>query len=157
MLRVARTRARHDFDGKEQGARVEGYHWLIAVYVRRARRAVCLSYPFLSPTMTAPPTEETRPQTVPIDDENDVDDSDEEGAPEIAAADGQFHLLSVPTHHILINLCLIDLGEVKKKKKKKKPKKKKKVEQGDPPRTGLSKMYPDGKYPVGEIQEYKNE
>jgi methionyl aminopeptidase len=49
-------------------------------------------------------------------------------------------------------------GEVKKKKKKKKPKKKKKkVEQGDPPRTGLSKVYPDGKYPVGEIQEYRNE
>jgi len=50
-----------------------------------------------------------------------------------------------------------DSGEAKKKKKKKKPKKKKKVEQGDPPRTGLSKVYPDGKYPVGEIQEYKNE
>jgi methionyl aminopeptidase len=48
-------------------------------------------------------------------------------------------------------------GEVKKKKKKKKPKKKKKIEQGDPPRIGLSKMYPDGKYPVGEIQEYRNE
>jgi methionyl aminopeptidase len=46
---------------------------------------------------------------------------------------------------------------VKKKKKKKKPKKKKKIEQGDPPRIGLSKMYPDGKYPVGEIQEYRNE
>jgi methionyl aminopeptidase len=46
---------------------------------------------------------------------------------------------------------------VKKKKKKKKPKKKKKVEQGDPPRTGLSKVFPAGKYPVGEIQEYKNE
>jgi methionyl aminopeptidase len=46
---------------------------------------------------------------------------------------------------------------VKKKKKKKKPKKKKKIEQGDPPRTGLSKVYPGGKYPVGEIQEYKDE
>ena len=51
----------------------------------------------------------------------------------------------------------IDTGEAKKKKKKKKAKKKKKVEQGDPPRTGLSKVYPDGKFPVGEIQEYKNE
>lgn len=51
----------------------------------------------------------------------------------------------------------IGSGEVKKKKKKKKPKKKKKVEQGDPPRTGLSKVYQDGKYPVGEIQEYKDE
>lgn len=56
----------------------------------------------------------------------------------------------------LIHLT-IGPGEVKKKKKKKKPKKKKKVEQGDPPRTGLSKVYPDGKYPVGEIQEYRNE
>jgi len=37
----------------------------------------------------APVTEEKKPQTVPIDDDNDVDDSDEEGAPEIAAADGQ--------------------------------------------------------------------
>ncbi|KAI9512893.1 methionine aminopeptidase 2-like protein [Russula earlei] len=84
--------------------------------------------------MAAPATEETKPRTVSIDDDNDVDDSDEEGTPEIAVADG-----------------------VKKKKKKKKPKKKKKVEQGDPPRTGLSKVYPDGKYPVGEIQEYKND
>jgi len=36
----------------------------------------------------APITEEKKPQTIPLDDENDVDDSDEEGAPEIAAADG---------------------------------------------------------------------
>lgn len=48
------------------------------------------------------------------------------------------------------------LGEGKKKKKKKKPKKKK-LEQSDPPRTGLSKFYPDGIYPVGEIQNYKDE
>ncbi|KAI0066565.1 peptidase M24A, methionine aminopeptidase [Artomyces pyxidatus] len=47
-------------------------------------------------------------------------------------------------------------GEGKKKKKKKKPKKKK-LEQGDPPRTGLSKFFPDGIYPVGEIQEYKDD
>jgi len=37
--------------------------------------------------MTA--TEDKKPQTVPVDDDNDVDDSDEEGVPEIAAADGQ--------------------------------------------------------------------
>lgn len=79
-------------------------------------------------------TEEKKPQNVPIDDDNDAEDSDD-GAPEIAATD----------------------GEAKKKKKKKKPKKKKKVDQGDPPRTGLSKVYPDGKYPVGEIQEYKDD
>jgi hypothetical protein len=42
-----------------------------------------------SSTMTdAPVTEEKKPQTMPLDDDNGVDDSDEEGAPEIAAADG---------------------------------------------------------------------
>jgi len=44
-----------------------------------------------------------------------------------------------------------------KKKKKKKKSKKKKLEQTDPPRVGLSKFYPDGIYPEGEIQTYKNE
>jgi len=34
----------------------------------------------------APVTEEKKPQVKPLDDDND--DSDEEGAPEIAAADG---------------------------------------------------------------------
>ncbi|EGN93866.1 hypothetical protein SERLA73DRAFT_188979 [Serpula lacrymans var. lacrymans S7.3] len=43
-----------------------------------------------------------------------------------------------------------------KKKKKKKPKKKK-AEQSDPPRIGLSKFFPDGIYPEGEIQPYKDE
>lgn len=33
-------------------------------------------------------TEEKKPQAKPLDDDNDIDDSDEEGAPEIAAADG---------------------------------------------------------------------
>jgi methionyl aminopeptidase len=47
-------------------------------------------------------------------------------------------------------------GEGKKKKKKKKSKKKK-PEQSDPPRIGLSKFYPDGIYPEGEIQPYKDE
>jgi hypothetical protein len=47
-------------------------------------------------------------------------------------------------------------GEGKKKKKKKKPKKKK-LEQTDPPRLGLSKFFPDGIYPEGEIQPYKDE
>jgi len=36
----------------------------------------------------APVTDEKKPQTNPLDDDNDVDESDEEGAPEIAAADG---------------------------------------------------------------------
>ncbi|KAL5535648.1 MAP2 [Sanghuangporus sanghuang] len=47
-------------------------------------------------------------------------------------------------------------GDSKKKKKKRKPKKKK-LEQTDPPRVGLSKLFPDGVYPEGEIQEYKND
>ncbi|KAG6842449.1 hypothetical protein C0991_007579 [Blastosporella zonata] len=47
-------------------------------------------------------------------------------------------------------------GEGKKKKKKKKPKKKK-AEQSDPPRIGLSKFFPDGIYPEGEIQPYKDD
>ena len=47
-------------------------------------------------------------------------------------------------------------GEGKKKKKKKKPKKKK-AEQTEPPAIGLSKLFPDGKYPEGELQDYKDE
>lgn len=43
-------------------------------------------------------------------------------------------------------------GDAKKKKKKKKPKKKKKAEQSDPPRVGLSKFFPTGIYPEGELQ-----
>lgn len=35
--------------------------------------------------------EEKKPLTVPIDDDNDAEDSDD-GAPEIAATDGQSHL-----------------------------------------------------------------
>ena len=31
------------------------------------------------------------------------------------------------------------------------------MEQSEPPRVGLSKLFPDGIYPEGEIQEYKNE
>lgn len=54
-------------------------------------------------------------------------------------------------------IALLSTGEGKKKKKKKKPKKKTKLTQGDPPRTGLSKFFPDGNYPVGEEQEYKDE
>jgi len=48
-------------------------------------------------------------------------------------------------------------GEAKKKKKKKKTNKKKKPEQSDPPRIGLSKFFPDGIYPEGEIQTYKDD
>lgn len=49
-------------------------------------------------------------------------------------------------------------GDAKKKKKKKKPKKKKVAAvQSEPPRVGLSKVFPKGVYPVGEEVEYKNE
>jgi len=47
-------------------------------------------------------------------------------------------------------------GEAKKKKKKKKPKKKK-LEQSEPPRVGLSKLFPSGIYKEGELQPYKDE
>ncbi|KAG6837313.1 hypothetical protein H0H93_011408 [Arthromyces matolae] len=47
-------------------------------------------------------------------------------------------------------------GEGKKKKKKKKPKKKK-AAQSEPPRIALSKLFPDGIYPEGEIQPYKDD
>ncbi|KAF5358915.1 hypothetical protein D9758_004869 [Tetrapyrgos nigripes] len=47
-------------------------------------------------------------------------------------------------------------GSAKKKKKKKKTKKKK-IEQSDPPRIPLSKIHPDGVYPEGEIQPYKDD
>ncbi|KAF9469783.1 peptidase M24, structural domain-containing protein [Collybia nuda] len=57
---------------------------------------------------------------------------------------------------VLLGKLREQASEGKKKKKKKKPKKKK-LEQGDPPRTGLSKFYPDGIYPVGEIQHYKDD
>ncbi|TFK41865.1 hypothetical protein BDQ12DRAFT_598311 [Crucibulum laeve] len=50
-------------------------------------------------------------------------------------------------------------GEGKKKKKKKKKPKKKKVavEQTEPPRVGVSKFFPSGIYPEGELQEYKDD
>ncbi|KAG9098158.1 Methionine aminopeptidase 2 [Ceratobasidium sp. 370] len=52
-------------------------------------------------------------------------------------------------------------GEGAKKKKKKKKSKKKKTAtpaaQSDPPRVGLSFLFPSGVYPEGEIQEYKND
>lgn len=57
---------------------------------------------------------------------------------------------------VVLYSFLYPIGEGKKKKKKKKAKKKK-LEQSDPPRTGLSKFFPDGIYPEGEIQPYKDE
>ncbi|KAJ3750841.1 methionine aminopeptidase 2-like protein [Lentinula detonsa] len=48
------------------------------------------------------------------------------------------------------------LRDAKKKKKKKKPKKKK-ATQSDPPRIGLSKLFPNNIYPEGELQPYKDD
>ncbi|KAI8981124.1 peptidase M24A methionine aminopeptidase [Trametes punicea] len=69
----------------------------------------------------------------PVDAEEEVDEIEEDGAPEGQGAG----------------------GEGKKKKKKKKPKKKK-VEQTEPPTIGVSRLFPDGNYPEGELQEYKD-
>ncbi|KAL7425130.1 Methionine aminopeptidase 2 [Cryptotrichosporon argae] len=55
----------------------------------------------------------------------------------------------------------VDVGadDAKKKKKKKKPKKKKAAAavQSEPPRVGLSKIFRNGVYPIGEEQEYPND
>lgn len=73
------------------------------------------------------------------------------------------HQLQVRPSHILSlrSLCTNrpPSGDAKKKKKKKKPKKKvnKVGVQSDPPRVGLSKLFPNGVYPEGEIQEYQDE
>lgn len=80
------------------------------------------------------------------------DDEDEEGdGPSVAPGEGEFTgfgpLLFSPFSRA---------GGTKKKKKKKKPKKKK-ATQSDPPRVGLSKLFPSGVYPTGEICEYKDE
>ena len=45
----------------------------------------------------------------------------------------------------------------KKKKKKNNNKKKKKTAQSEPPRVGITKLFPSGNYPEGEIQEYVGE
>ncbi|KAJ7170137.1 methionine aminopeptidase 2-like protein [Mycena filopes] len=82
-------------------------------------------------TTVAPPVDD-----IPVDadaDNDDANDAEDDAAPGDGAP-----------------------GEAKKKKKKKKPKKKK-PEQSDPPRIGLSKFFPDGNYPVGEIQHYKDD
>ncbi|KAI0334393.1 peptidase M24A methionine aminopeptidase [Cubamyces sp. BRFM 1775] len=80
---------------------------------------------------------EKKPDEVPpssADAEEEVDDVEEDGAPEAQGAG----------------------GEGKKKKKKKKTKKKK-AEQTEPPTVGLSKLFPDGNYPEGELQDYKDD
>ncbi|KAI0361032.1 peptidase M24A methionine aminopeptidase [Trametes cingulata] len=80
---------------------------------------------------------EKKPDEVPpasADAEEEVDDVEEDGAPEGQGAGGEG-----------------------KKKKKKKKSKKKKLEQTEPPTIGLSKLFPDGNYPEGELQDYKDD
>ncbi|KAI0756249.1 peptidase M24A methionine aminopeptidase [Daedaleopsis nitida] len=87
--------------------------------------------------MIAPMTAENKPDEVPplaVDGE-DEEDGEDDGVPETQGAG----------------------GEGGKKKKKKKKTKKKKLEQTEPPTIGITKFFPDGKYPEGELQEYKND
>ncbi|KZT08649.1 peptidase M24A methionine aminopeptidase [Laetiporus sulphureus 93-53] len=76
--------------------------------------------------------EEVPPEAVDAEEEND--DVEEDGVEEVNPAGGEG-----------------------KKKKKKKKSKKKKAQQSEPPRVGLSKLFPDGNYPEGELQEYKDD
>ena len=82
-----------------------------------------------------------------------IADDFEDGEDDVEAGVATGGLWEYPRLNTTNRICIAD---AKKKKKKKKPKKKK-LEQSDPPRVGLSKFYPDGIYPEGEIQEYKDE
>lgn len=88
------------------------------------------------------------------DAEEDGDDGEEDGVPEAGA--GGACPYSTCARHGADAVALVD---AKKKKKKKKPKKKaaKAEQQTEPPRIGLSKLFPDGNYPEGELQDYKDE
>ena len=103
---------------------------------------------------------EKKPEEVPpsVVDEDEADEGEEDGAPETQGAGGEHRggcELRCPIEHY--KMCFYDsTGEGNKKKKKKKPKKKK-AEQTEPPTIGLSKLFPDGKYPEGELQDYKDE
>lgn len=48
-------------------------------------------------------------------------------------------------------------GQKKKRKSKKKSKKKASKKQSSPPRVPLSQLFPQGKYPVGEVQHYESD
>ncbi|KIK99471.1 hypothetical protein PAXRUDRAFT_8851 [Paxillus rubicundulus Ve08.2h10] len=79
------------------------------------------------------------------------EDSEEDAAAEEPGAGGEVYSVRSHVDHGLIS------GEGQKKKKKKKKPKKKKVQQTDPPRVGLSKIFSSGLYPEGEIQPYKDD
>lgn len=71
--------------------------------------------------------------------EEEEEDEEETNNPQAQAVDGE--------------------GAAKKKKKKKNNNKKKKkaTAQSEPPRVGITKLFPNGSYPEGEIQEYSGE
>jgi len=86
---------------------------------------------------SAKAAEEEKPQQNHVDGEEDEDEADDDGVAENGGANGEAG---------------------KKKKKKKKPKKKKAgTAQTEPPTIGLTKLFLDGNYPEGELQEYKDD
>ena len=85
-------------------------------------------------------------QGIDLDGEENDDGEDETG---LATGECSYRRLIARVEHQW-------QGDAKKKKKKKKSKKKK-LEQSDPPRVGLSKLFPHGVYAEGEIQPYKDE
>lgn len=92
-----------------------------------------------------------------VDEHADHDDSDNEGSDSNeTGAPGAGEYTTVALVHTKVGLTYAWSIIASKKKKKKKPKKKK-VTQSEPPRVGLSKLFPSGVYPEGEIQEYKDE
>ncbi|THH13494.1 hypothetical protein EW146_g6727 [Bondarzewia mesenterica] len=104
--------------------------------------------------------DKTDPSLTPAEDDND-DDTEE--VAEVVASGPSLTWIPCDCRLIGIHLFLLfgggypwGLGEGKKKKKKKKSKRKK-AEQSDPPRVGLSKIFPDGNFPEGEIEEYRDE
>lgn len=93
--------------------------------------------------------EELENKNVPPQEE-EVDEEEDE--PGVTPGGGKF----ISSGLFLFSLSFSRADGAKKKKKKKKPKKKK-ATQSDPPRVGLSKLFPSGEYPTGEICEYKDE
>ena len=87
--------------------------------------------------------------------DHDENDEGDEGTPETVGAGGMW------TDIMLYFIQCICTAEGKRKKKKKRTKKKKpgsvEAVQTDPPRIGLSKFFPTGHFPEGEIQEYTDE
>ena len=101
---------------------------------------------------------EKKPDDVPpavVDEESD-EEGEEDGAPEGHAGGKCFVIRDSGVPSLSGVPGAGYAGEGKKKKKKKKPKKKK-AQQTEPPTIGLSKLFPDGKFPEGELQEYKSE